>query len=37
MEKQEEVDRRRGGEKIFKSVQGCTLAVQLGQRGYGID
>ena len=31
MEKQEEVDRRRGGKKISKSVQGWTLAAQLGQ------
>ena len=37
MEKEEEVDRRRGGKTISKSGQGSTSPVQLGQLTTGQD
>ena len=37
MEKEEEVDRRRGGKTISKSEQGWTLPAQLGQLKTGQD
>ena len=40
-EKEETVDRRRGGKTILRSGQGCTLLAKLGQLktgfgGYGL-
>ena len=37
MEKEEEVDRRRGGKTILESGQGWTLPAQLGQMKTGPD
>ena len=37
MEKEEEVERRRGGKTIFKSGQEWTLPPQLGQLKTGQD
>ena len=37
MEKEEEVDRRRGGNTVQKNGQGSTLQAQLGQMETGQD
>ena len=37
MEKEEEIDRRRGGKTISKSGQGWTVPAQLGQLKTGKD
>ena len=37
MEKEEEIDRRRGGKTISKSRQGWTLLAQIGQLKTGQD